>query len=154
MIQQEKNFDRAISLTEEFLPYIDNWATCDMLRPKVFGKNPEKLLPHIFRWLGSDKTYTVRFGIGMLHSFYLDKNFKPEYLRKVAQIRSEEYYINMMIAWYFQTAIVKQFDDALPYITGHKLPVRVHNKTIRKCVESLKISKELKDYLKTFTVKD
>ena len=154
IIQQEKDFDRAISLTEGFLPFVDNWATCDMLRPKVFGKNPEKLLPYIYRWLGSDRPYTVRFGIGMLHSFYLDENFKPEHLERVSQIRSDEYYVNMMTAWYFQTALVKQPDSAIPYITGRKLPVWVHNKTIRKAAESLKISKEMKEYLKTLTVKD
>lgn len=154
IIQQEKDFDRAILLTEKFLPYIDNWATCDMLRPKVFGKNPEKLLPHIYGWLGSDKPYTIRFAVGMLHSFYLDKNFKPEYLEMVSQIRSDEYYVNMMTAWYFQTALVKQYDSAIPYITGHRLPAQVHNKTIRKCVESLQISKEMKEYLKSLAIKD
>ncbi|MBR5586818.1 MAG: DNA alkylation repair protein [Clostridia bacterium] len=154
IIQQEPDFDCALELTEKFLPHIDNWATCDMFRPKVFGKNPEKLISHIYRWLDSDKPYTIRFGIGLLHSFYLDKNFKPEFLEKVSQIQSDEYYVNMMIAWYFQTALVKQYDSAIPYITGHRLSPWVHNKTIRKSVESLKFSKEMKEYFKSLTVKD
>lgn len=154
LIEQEKDFARAAELTEKFLPQIDNWATCDMFRPKIFGKNPEKLLPYIYNWLKSDKTYTVRFAIGLLHSFYLDENFKPEYLELVSKIRSDEYYINMMVAWYFQTALVKQYESAIPYITGRRLPDWVHNKTIRKSVESLRVSKELKEYLKTLTVKD
>ena len=153
LIEQEKDFDKALALTETFLPHIDNWATCDMFRPPVFKKNPEKLLPCIYKWLDSGKTYTVRYGIGLLLSFYLDKNFKPEHLRRVAKIQSDEYYINMMIAWYFQTALVKQYGCAIPYITGHKLPVWVHNKAIRKSLESLRIPKETKDYLKTLKVK-
>lgn len=154
LIEREKDFDRAVEMTESFLPQIDNWATCDMFRPKIFGKNPEKLLPYIYNWLKSDKTYTVRFAIGLLHSFYLDENFKPEYLELVSKIRSDEYYINMMVAWYFQTALVKQYESAIPYITGRRLPDWVHNKTIRKSVESLRVSKEVKKYLKTLTVKD
>ena len=154
IIQQEKDFDHVIKLTKEFLPYIDNWATCDMFRPKVFGNNPEKILPEILNWLSSDKPYTVRFGIGLLHSFFLDKNFSPEILKIVSKIRSDEYYVNMMIAWFFQTALVKQYSLALPYITENKLPKWVHNKTIRKASESFRITKEIKDYLKTFVIKD
>lgn len=154
LIEQGKDFDHTLSLTEKFLPHIDNWATCDMFRPPVFKKNPEKVISHIYKWLHSDKTYTVRFAIGLLQSFYLDQNFRPEYLEKVSKIRSDEYYINMMISWYFQTALVKQYDCALPYITGRRLPVWVHNKTIQKSVESLKISKETKEYLKSFRVKE
>lgn len=154
LIQQEKDFDLALKLTREFLPYIDNWATCDMFRPKIFGKTPEKILPEILCWLSSDKPYVVRFGIGLLHSFFLEKNFKPEFLDIVSKIRSDEYYVNMMIAWYFQTALVKQYPFAIPYITEKKLPKWVHNKTIRKATESLKITKENKEYLKTFVIKD
>lgn len=154
IIEQEKDFDRALKLTKEFLPYIDNWATCDMFRPKVFGKNSEKILPEILCWLSSDKPYTVRFGIGLLHSFFLDENFSPEFLDIVSKIRSDEYYVNMMIAWYFQTALVKQYSFAISYITEKKLPKWVHNKTIRKAIESLRITKEDKEYLKTFVIKD
>lgn len=154
LIEQEKDFDRALSQAEKFLPYIDNWATCDMFRPPVFKKNPEKLLPHIYKWLRSDKTYTVRYAIGLLLSFYLDQNFRPEFLEEVSKIRSDEYYINMMVAWYFQTALVRQYEYALPYITERRLSTWVHNKTIGKCAESLKISKETKEYLKSFKVKE
>lgn len=154
LIEQEKDFNCALSLTINFLPYIDNWATCDMFRPPVFKKNPEKLISYIYKWLGSDKTYTVRYAVGLLLSFYLDQNFRPEFLEKVSKIRSDEYYINMMTAWYFQTALVKQYDYALPYITGRRLSVWVHNKTIQKSVESLKISMETKNYLKTLRVKE
>ena len=154
IIQQEKDFDSALEYTKAFLPYIDNWATCDMFRPKVFGKNPEKILPEILSWLSSDKPFTVRFGIGLLHSFFLDENFSPEFLDIVSKIRSDEYYVNMMVAWYFQTALVKQYSFAIPYITEKKLPKWVHNKTIRKAIESFRITKEDKEYLKTFVIKD
>lgn len=154
LIEQEKNFDRALELTEVFLPYIDNWATCDMFRPPVFKKHPEKLINFIYKWLDSDEIYTVRFAIGLLLSFYLDENFKPGYLERVSKIKSDEYYINMMVAWYFQTAIVKQFDAAIPYIKGRHLPKWVHNKAIQKCCESLRIDKNTKDYLKTLKIKD
>lgn len=154
IIQQEKDFDLALKLTREFLSYIDNWATCDMFRPKVFGKNPERILPEILSWLSSDKPFAVRFGIGLLHSFFLGHNFRPEFLDIVSKIRSDEYYVNMMIAWFFQTALVKQYSSTLPYITENKLPKWVHNKTIRKATESLKVTKDVKDYLKTFVIKD
>ncbi|MFA7637292.1 MAG: DNA alkylation repair protein [Monoglobales bacterium] len=154
LIEQEKDFDTALSLTEEFLPFIDNWATCDLLRPKVFKKNPDKLLPFIYKWLSSNKTYTVRYAIGLLLSFYLDEKFDPEHLKRVADIRSDEYYVYMMVAWYFQTALVKQYDSTIPYITGRRLSVHAHNKAIRKSVESLKIPTDTKKYLKTLTVKE
>ncbi len=153
LIEQEKDFNIAVSLTEKFIPHIDNWATCDMFRPPVFKKNPEKLLPYIYKWLDLDKTYTVRYAIGLLLSFYLDENFHPDFLEKVSKIRSDEYYINMMVAWYFQAALVKQYSHAIPYITGRKLPIWVHNKAIQKSIESLRVSKETKDYLKTLKIK-
>lgn len=154
LIEQEKDFDRALELTGNFLPYIDNWATCDMFRPPVFKKHPDRLVPEIMKWIKSDKTYTVRFAIGLLLSFYLDKNFRPEYIETVSKIRSDEYYINMMVAWYFQAALVKQYACAIPYIEGRRLPRWVHNKAIRKCCESLRIDKNTKDYLKTLKIKD
>ncbi|MBR6523349.1 MAG: DNA alkylation repair protein [Clostridia bacterium] len=154
LIEQEKDFDRALFLAEKFLPFIDNWATCDMFRPPVFRKNPEKLLPHIYKWLNSDKTYTVRYAIGLLLSFYLGENFRPEFPERVSKIRSDEYYVNMMVAWYFQTALVKQYECAISYITGRRLSVWVHNKAIQKSLESLKISKETKEHLKTLKVKE
>lgn len=148
IISLEKDFDIAIKQAEEFLPYIDNWATCDQLRVKAFNKHAERLLPYIDRWLASDKTYTIRFGIGALMCYFLDDRFKPEYLQKVAAVSSEEYYINMMSAWYFATALAKQYEATIPYIEDGKLSPWVHRKTIQKAVESYRITPEQKEYLK------
>ena len=149
VISLEKDFDRCITRVDAFLPYIDNWATCDQLSPKVFKKNPEKLLPFIQTWIKSDKTYTVRFAIGMLMQHFLDENFDTKYVDMVAEIRSKEYYINMMIAWYFATALAKQYESVLPYIEGKRLDSWTHNKTIQKSVESYRITDEQKKYLKS-----
>ena len=153
LLMGEKDFDTALAKTEEFLPYIDNWATCDVFKPKVFAKNTDRLIGKIYEWIKSDKTYTVRYGIGLLMSYYLDENFKEEYAKTVSQIRSDEYYINMMIAWYFATAFAKQYDSVIKYLTEKRLPDWVHNKTIQKAVESLRISPETKEYLKTLRIK-
>lgn len=149
LIAGMKDFDECLAAMEEFLPYIDNWATCDLISPKVFQKHLPKLLLSIRRWIRSDRPYTVRFGIGMLMSFYLDEAFEPEYPELVASVRSEEYYVNMMIAWYFATALAKQYEAALPYIEGRRLDLWCHNKAIQKSVESYRITPEQKDYLKT-----
>ena len=149
VISLEKDFDRCITRVDAFLPYIDNWATCDQLSPKVFKKNPEKLLPFIQTWIKSDKTYTVRFAIGMLMQHFLDENFDTKYVDMVAEIRSKEYYINMMIAWYFATALAKQYESVLPYIEGKRLDSWTHNKAIQKSVESYRITDEQKKYLKS-----
>ena len=149
VISLEKDFDRCITRVDAFLPYIDNWATCDQLSPKVFKKNPEKLLPFIQTWIKSDKTYTVRFAIGMLMQHFLDENFDTKYVDMVAEIRSKEYYINMMIAWYFATALAKQYKSALPYIEEKRLDSWTHNKAIQKSVESYRITDEQKKYLKS-----
>ena len=149
VISLEKDFDRCITRVDAFLPYIDNWATCDQLSPKVFKKTPEKLLPFIQTWIKSDKTYTVRFAIGMLMQHFLDENFDTKYVDMVAEIRSKEYYINMMIAWYFATALAKQYESVLPYIEGKRLDSWTHNKTIQKSVESYRITDEQKKYLKS-----
>ncbi len=149
VISLEKDFDRCIKRVDAFLPYIDNWATCDQLSPKVFKKNPEKLLPFIQTWIKSDKTYTVRFAIGMLMQHFLDENFDTKYVDMVAEIRSKEYYINMMIAWYFATALAKQYESVLPYIEGKRLDSWTHNKAIQKSVESYRITDEQKKYLKS-----
>ena len=148
-LEGEKNFAIAISRVEDFLPYIDNWATCDQLRPKCFASNKEKLLPHIRAWLASGKVYTVRFAMGMLMIHYLDGDFRPEYLSWVAENQGEDYYIRMMVAWYFATALAKQYDAAIPYLTEHHLPIWTHNKTIQKAIESYRISEVRKDYLRT-----
>ena len=149
VISLEKDFDRCIIRVDAFLPYIDNWATCDQLSPKVFKKNPEKLLPFIQTWIKSDKTYTVRFAIGMLMQHFLDENFDTKYVDMVAEIRSKEYYINMMIAWYFATALAKQYESVLPYIEEKRLDSWTHNKAIQKSVESYRITDEQKKYLKS-----
>ena len=149
LLCEEKDFDRVITRLEDFLPYIDNWATCDLLSPKVFKKHKAELLPHIRRWLASSKVYTVRFGIEMLMSHYLDEGFVPEYLDAVAAVHSEEYYVNMMIAWYFATALTKQYDAALPYLVEQRLAPWTHNKTIQKAIESYRITDERKAYLRS-----
>ena len=149
LIDKIKDFDECIREIERFLPYIDNWATCDMLRPKALKKEPEKLIEYIYRWLSSDKVYTVRYGIGCLCSFYLDDKFSSEQLSRVAEIKSDEYYINMMISWYFATALAKQYDSTIVYLQERKLSEWVHRKTIQKAVESYRISDETKMYLRS-----
>ena len=153
IISQEKDFDRCVAEIEAFLPFIDNWATCDQLSPKAFKKAPEKLVPNIEKWIKSDKTYTVRFAIGMLMQHFLDERFDTKYADKVADVRSEEYYVNMMIAWYFATALAKQYEQILPYLEEKRLDSRVHNKAIQKSVESYRITEEQKTYLKTLKVR-
>ena len=143
-----RDMDRCLAETERFLPFIDNWATCDCFRPGVFARNRARLIDRIPAWLASGKTYTVRFGIGMLMTHFLDGDFDPQYLDWVAGVQSEEYYVNMMIAWYFATALAKQYDAALPYLENRRLGRWTHNKTIRKAVESYRVSDEQKTYLK------
>ncbi len=152
MIEKIPDYEDALGRTGEFLPYIDNWATCDGLMPGVFKKNTDALIFEIQKWLDSGETYTVRFAIGMLMKLYLDENFLPEYPEMVSKIRSEEYYVNMMLAWYFATGLAKQYDNILPYLEEHKLSPRVHNKTIQKAVESYRIAPEVKKYLKTLKI--
>ena len=149
IISEEKDFDKCIGQVEAFLPYIDNWATCDQLSPKVFKKNKDRLLLHVREWLKSDQTYTIRFAIGMLMEHFLDEDFRSEYPEMVAKIRSDEYYVNMMIAWYFATALAKQYETVLPFIEEQKLDVWPHNKAIQKARESYRITPEQKEYLKT-----
>ncbi len=136
IIAEIKDFDALIKEIERFLPFVDNWATCDSLRPKAFKKNAEKLLPYIFSWLNSNEEYTVRFAIEMLMVHFLDDEFDEEYPRIISGIRSDKYYINMMISWYFATALAKQCDSIIPYITEKRLPDWVHNKTLQKIRES------------------
>lgn len=144
-----KDMDTCVKLVDEFLPYVDNWATCDQLSPKIFKKNKATLLEYIDKWLKSDQIYVKRFAIGMLMEHFLNEDFKTSYLTKVAKIRSSEYYLNMMIAWYFATALAKQYDATLPFIEKQKLDKWTHNKTIQKAVESYRITPEQKAYLKT-----
>jgi 3-methyladenine DNA glycosylase AlkD len=153
LIEKIKDYDAAIATVEAFLPYIDNWATCDLISPKVFKKHLPELYEKIKVWLKSGRTYTVRFGIGMLMSFYLNDAFEPEMLDLVAGVRNQEYYINMMIAWYFATALAKQYDAALPVLQEQRLEKWTHNKTIQKAIESYRIADDIKAYLRTLKVK-
>ena len=144
-----KDLKECMEELEKFLPYVDNWATCDQMSPEVFRKHKKELLTHIKEWVNSDKTYTVRFGVGMLMEHFLDDDFDPLYPEMVAGIRSEEYYVNMMIAWYFATALAKQYESILPFIEEKRLDAWTHNKAIQKSVESRRIKDEQKEYLKT-----
>lgn len=153
LIESEKDFSVAIKLCEAFLPYIDNWATCDMFSPKCFKKHPDKLLEKIKLWLKSENLYTVRYAIVCLLSNFLDEKFSEDILELVCAVKSKEYYINMAIAWFFSVALVKQYEFTLPYITEKRLDMWVHNKSIQKAVESLRIEKSTKEYLKTLKIK-
>ena len=154
LIETIKDYTECVAAVNEFLPYVDNWATCDLMSPKVFKKHRMELLEQIKIWMTSDHTYTIRYGIEMLMIHFLDEDFKKEYLDWVAAVRSEEYYVNMMIAWYFATALAKQPEATLPYIEENRLDVWTHNKAIQKAVESYRVSKEAKAYLKTLKRKN
>lgn len=153
LIEKINNYDECLFQLEQFLPYIDNWATCDMLNPKVFSKNKDKLLKKINEWIKSSHTYTIRFGIGMLMRYFLDKDFNSSYLELVYSIKSEEYYVNMMKAWFFATALTKQYDATLPVFQNKKLDTWTHNKAIQKAIESFRVPAEHKQYLKTLKIK-
>lgn len=149
LIETIKDFDGCIAALNEFLPYVDNWATCDMMAPKVLKKDLPKLYEWVKAWIASGETYTIRFGVNMLMKYYLEDAFLPEYPELVASIRSEEYYVKMVMAWYFATALAKQYEVVLPYLTEHRLDTWTHNKTIQKAVESYRITKEQKEFLKS-----
>jgi Predicted DNA alkylation repair enzyme len=153
LVEQIKDYNTVVAAIDAFLPYVDNWATCDLMSPKVFKKHRPELLKDIQRWMASERIYTIRFGIGMLMTHFLDEDFASQHLDWVAAIRSEEYYVNMMIAWYFATALAKQWDAGIPYIEQHRLDKWVHNKAIQKAVESYRITDEQKGYLRTLRVK-
>lgn len=149
LIEKIKDYDTCIQELDRFLPYVNNWATCDCMAPKVLKKHLPELLDKIREWMASEETYTVRYGIGLLMRLYLDEAFDETYLQIVASVQTEEYYVDMMIAWYFATALAKQYEATLPYLEEQKLDVWVHNKTIQKAVESYRITPEQKVYLKT-----
>lgn len=153
LIEKIKDYQTCINALNEFLPYVDNWATCDSMKPKTLGKHTEELYSQIKIWIASDQTYTIRFGIEMLMNFYLDKDFKTEHLELVAKIRSDEYYVNMMIAWYFATALAKQYESTIPFLEKQTLSVWCHNKTIQKAIESYRITNEQKKYLRTLKIR-
>ncbi len=148
IIAQIKDYDICLAEVKRFLPYIDNWATCDQLSPKAFAKNTDRLLPEIHCWLGDTHTYTIRFGLGCLMSYYLDDKFRPEYLERAAAVRSDEYYVNMMTAWLFATALAKQPDAAMPYFEKGRLDEWVRRKAIQKSRESRRVDDVLKEKLK------
>ncbi len=152
LIEQINDFDECITQLERFLPFVDNWATCDMMRPKIFKKHLPELKAKCFEWMESEHCYTVRFAIETLMLYFLDEHFEPCIMKRIAAIKSDEYYIIMMVAWYFATALVKQYDCALPYLTQKKLDSRIHNKAIQKARESYRISPEQKQYLHTLVL--
>lgn len=154
LIGNIRDYGTLIAALDEFLPYVDNWAVCDSMNPNLFKTHPASLPDDIRRWLGSDHLYTVRFGIGMLMSHYLGDYFRPEYAEWVAAVRSGEYYLNMMVAWYFATALAKQYEAVIPYLEENRLPRWTHNKTIQKAVESYRITDEQKAFLRTLRRKD
>ena len=149
LISGMKDYGACMESLQAFLPHVDNWATCDQMSPKVFKKHRPELLGEIRRWLASGRTYTVRFALGMLMEHFLEEDFDPAFLEMAAAVRSEEYYIRMMAAWYFATALAKQYDAALPYLEERRLDPWTHNKTIQKAVESYRIPEERKAFLKT-----
>ena len=154
IISEIKDYEKCLERLEAFLPYVDNWATCDQMSPKIFKKHRAKLMQEIERWIESDYTYTVRFAIGMLMEHFLDEDFDIVYADMVADVHSEEYYINMMIAWYFATALAKRYDAIIPYLIEQRLDTWTHNKTIQKAVESYRITPEQKTYLRTLRIKE
>ena len=153
IISEMKDYDRCIGEVKRFLPYVDNWATCDQMSPKVFRKHRPELLACIREWIASPEPYTVRFGLGMLMEHYLDEDFDPVYPEMAAAVRSDEYYVNMMVAWYFATALAKQYDAVLPYMEHQRLDPWTHNKAIQKSVESYRITPEQKEYLRSLKIK-
>ena len=153
ILETYKDFDACIEELEKFLPFVDNWATCDGLRPRCFKGNEGKLFPLALKWIEDKRVYVKRFGIGVLMNHFLDEHFEDSHLEIVSMIHSDEYYINMMIAWYFATALAKQYDKTIPYIEKQKLDRWTHNKTIQKAIESYRITSEQKAYLKTLRMK-
>ena len=149
LLSGEKDYGRCIERIDAFLPYVDNWAVCDTLRPKVFAKHHRELLPECERWVRSRETYTVRFGLDTLMSEFLDAEFDGSYLELAASVDSEEYYVRMMQAWYFATALAKQWETTIPFLEQHRLCDWTHRKTIQKAVESFRITEEQKNYLRS-----
>lgn len=146
-IERITDFDICIAELDRFLPFVDNWATCDMMNPKALKKHPEKLLSKAYEWLESEDTYTVRYGIGVLMRHFLKEGFRVEYAQRVAAIRSDEYYINMMVAWYFATALAFRYEEILPFFEKQKLPLWTHRKALQKASESFRITPEQKSFL-------
>lgn len=152
LVEQISDFDSALAETERFLPYIDNWATCDSFLPKAFRREKKRILPKIYEWVESSETYTVRYAIGLLLSLFLDDDFDKKYLELVCAVRSDEYYVRMMAAWYFATALTKQYEAAIPYMEEKRLEPWTHNKAISKACDSRRIPADAKEYLRTLRI--
>ena len=152
LIEGLRDYEACVAALDLFLPYVDNWATCDLTSPRALGKKPQELRAQIAMWMASEREFTVRFGVGMLLRWFLDENFDPGDLEAVAALRSQAYYVNMMIAWYFATALAKQWAAALPYIEGCRLAPWVHNKTIQKALESRRVLPEHKAQLRALKI--
>ena len=152
LLEEIKDYEKLIEELNIFLPFVDNWATCDMMRPKILKNHKIELSEDIKRWLNSKETYTIRFAVNCLMNYFLDEDFKPEYLQWVKGVESEEYYINMVRAWYFATALAKQYDETIKILENNSLDKWTHNKTIQKAIESYRITKEQKIYLKTLKI--
>ena len=150
ILSEIKDYDTCIAEIDRFLPFVDNWAVCDTISPKCFAKNKERLMEKIVEWSASEKVYTSRFGVEMLMSHFLDADFREEYLEIPARVRGEDYYVKMMVAWFFATALAKQWEATVPYVEQKRLETWTHNKTIQKAVESYRITDEQKQYLKSF----
>lgn len=153
LIEQIKDYDECLVELKRFLPYIDNWATCDLLALRLVKKHLDVFIKEIYKFMESEHTYIIRFGISMLMKYYLEDEFNIEYPDKVADIYSEEYYVNMMRAWYFATALAKQYEQIIPFVEKKRLDVWTHNKTIQKAIESYRITDEQKTYLRTLKIK-
>ena len=153
LLEEIKDYKTLIQELNIFLPFVDNWATCDMMRPKILKNHKEELLEDIKKWLSSKDTYTIRFAVNCLMNYYLEESFKTEYLEWVKNIESDEYYINMVRAWYFATALAKQYDETIKILENNVLDKWTHNKTIQKAVESYRITKEQKTTLKKLKIK-
>ena len=153
LIERIGSYDRTIEAIDRFLPYVDNWATCDTMSPKIFKKHHAELAGKIPEWIHSDHTYTIRFGVGMRMAHFLEEDYRPDIADEVASIVTDEYYVNMMIAWFFATALAKRYDDILPVIESRRLSVWTHNKTIQKAVESYRITEDHKTYLKSLRIR-
>ena len=148
ILSELKDYETVIAECDRVLPYVNNWATCDQLRPKCFRKNRDRLIGEVMRWYSSDEVFTKRFAIGMLLGHYLGEDFKPEYMELVSKTPTEEYYLHMMVAWYFAEAFAKQPEAALPYIEQQKLDKKTHNKAIQKACESFRVPDDTKEYLR------
>lgn len=153
LIERLKDYNEVICRLDAFLPFIDNWATCDLISPKIFKKHTDELYFKIVEWISCDHTYTARHGIKTLMTFYLDEHFQKEHLELVTNKRSQEYYANMATAWYFATALAKQYESTLPYLENRRLDIWTHNKAIQKAIESYRVTNEQKNYLRKLKIK-